>query len=591
MNRKRCLISLPCILRGATGAVMWLLLAGLASAQSWPADVAGHKPVQPGEHPRLFFRKADLPALKQKAQTPEGQVIIARLKFLLNGGDGASLPELYNPNKGKQAADGAGNPVSNAPEGKAFTLWHATGYGMLFQLTGDKRYADLGRQCLEKMVREQQRDRDNRYAFRAAHGALRAGPSLGAVAMGYDLLYDGLDPKFREEVALAMQNYNEGPNMSLAELARGARHGPHSNHYGPQVGGAALALLAIMGDPGVDNAKVKELLDVNTKAMIRAVTEGSGDGGMFWEGKGPGGINTDTALVPAFQAWLVAGGKDFVSPRPNVTAINVIKLHELVVIKGTPWYPIPKPSSYGTGEFTPKGDRGGLSRGGQFAQGFGIMPEKLKPAMLWVYNNIVERDPAKRTFDTVGWNPHRPVLALINWPIGMKEQNPAEVLPKVHWDNERVHYNFRNQWTGTDDDIIVNATFGARDPHALMIWGKGQKMNLFSLPRGKQTHFQPAEDGSGTVTVGKVALGVDFSKASGADALVVVAGGDGKSGQVVKAGVATLQIFTVGGKTPNAEAQGDKVVVGGQTISYDGEKIVFGKMAGPLKLPRCGLWK
>ena len=35
----------------------------------WPAAVAGFVPPQPGEHPRLLFRKADLPKLKARGQT------------------------------------------------------------------------------------------------------------------------------------------------------------------------------------------------------------------------------------------------------------------------------------------------------------------------------------------------------------------------------------------------------------------------------------------------------------------------------------------------------------------------------------------
>ena len=36
-------------------------------------------------------------------------------------------------------------------------LWHAAGFGMLYQITGEKKYADMGRQCAEKML-EGQRD-------------------------------------------------------------------------------------------------------------------------------------------------------------------------------------------------------------------------------------------------------------------------------------------------------------------------------------------------------------------------------------------------------------------------------------------------
>ena len=45
----------------------------------WPADVAGWKAPAAGEHPRLLFRKADLPELKKRAQTPEGKAFAQKV--------------------------------------------------------------------------------------------------------------------------------------------------------------------------------------------------------------------------------------------------------------------------------------------------------------------------------------------------------------------------------------------------------------------------------------------------------------------------------------------------------------------------------
>lgn len=51
----------------------------------WWVPAKDYKPLQPGEHPRLLFRKADLTSLRKKALTPEGQAIIKRLRYLLDG--------------------------------------------------------------------------------------------------------------------------------------------------------------------------------------------------------------------------------------------------------------------------------------------------------------------------------------------------------------------------------------------------------------------------------------------------------------------------------------------------------------------------
>jgi len=112
--------------------VFTIMTATTAHADdAWPESVEGFKAPAGGEHPRLLFRKTDLPALKNKTQTPEGRAIIARLKYLLGGGE--AMPTVYNPNP----------PINIGPKGPAqlevgaFTVNHAAGFGLLYQLTGD----------------------------------------------------------------------------------------------------------------------------------------------------------------------------------------------------------------------------------------------------------------------------------------------------------------------------------------------------------------------------------------------------------------------------------------------------------------------
>jgi hypothetical protein len=151
----------------------------------WPVPVADFAPPKPGEHPRLLFRKSDLAELKRRAATPEGQAILKRLRFLLNGGEGQSMPAAKRP---VDAPYGDKSQEILLPEG-AYSIGHAAGYGLLYQLTGDQKYADLGKQCFEwafQGVRD--RDGKGRYSWKTPSGALRCGPSIGAYAIGYDLL-------------------------------------------------------------------------------------------------------------------------------------------------------------------------------------------------------------------------------------------------------------------------------------------------------------------------------------------------------------------------------------------------------------------
>ena len=75
------------------------------------------------------------------------------------------------------------------------------------------------------------RDRDDRYSFRGLGGPLRAGPSLGWHAVGYDLCYDGWDKTTREKFGRALadvldaleQRAVAGPGKTAIEESLGCR--------------------------------------------------------------------------------------------------------------------------------------------------------------------------------------------------------------------------------------------------------------------------------------------------------------------------------------------------------------------------------
>ena len=570
---------------------VWIGVAGLAATglaaapkapPPWPAPVANFVAPKPGEHPRLFFRRGDLPALRARAKRPEGKAILRRLRVLLNGGDGESMPTAYNPNRGKQRRDGSGRSA-HAPAGM-YTISHAAGFGFLWQITGERKYADLGRQCMEKAL-EEYRDRDNRYSFRYPYGALRAGASLGWTAVGYDLCYDGWDEGFRKKVARAIQDYNEGRNMSLAELVRGSRHRPASNHWGMQVGGGALGLLAILNDPGVDAVKLRPLLTESRRAMIRNVTEGFGDHGWFAEGDGTGVMASHIAYLPAIQAWRVAGGLDFATPRPNVRW-TVLKFVLLTVPRGGK-ADFPKRGAYPHNVWS----REGMSGTGTFCEGFGVVTEPEKTALLWLYNRVSRRQDAAADapFETASEYPHRAVLAFVNWPLDLKERNPIESVPPAVGDETFGFYAFRNRWRDAKDILISVQTRNTRGNHRantrgdVEIWAFGRKMKWGRLKANKITHFQPAADGSGVLAGSDgTCLAVDFSKASGADAMLVMTGPGAPGDHTVQAGGTTFSLkFLTAGEEPKAAVLGGKVAVGRQTVSMQAGRIVLGKMAPP----------
>lgn len=561
--------------------------AWAAAPKPWPSPVPGFAAPKPGEHPRLFFRRSDLPKLRARAKTPEGRALLKRLGILLGGG--LTMPEHKNPMTSAYGKGGGPKPQKQEMPVGTYSLSHAAGFGFLYQITGEKSYAELGKKCFEWAfggVRD--RDREARYSWKQPGGALRAGPSLGWYAVGYDLCYDGWDEEFRRKVALAIQNYNEGKFMSLPELARGARHMPASNHWGMQVGGAALALLAIKGDPGVDSQLVEKLLALNAKAMIRNMTEGFGDHGWFPEGDGTGSMSSQIAFIPALQAWKTAGGLDFVSPRPNAPWMTLKWIFLTVARDGR--MDFPKRGAYPHNVWA----RTGISGAGYICEGLGGVAEYQRPALVWFYDHFLKaRDEKSGTaFDTPSPYPHHTILAYVNWPFGLAERNPAECIPRAVGDTKWGFYMFRNRWKDANDIVISVQTRDTRGWHkaradgSVWVWGLGKKLKWGRL-RTEIAFFKPAADGSAILTGSDgTSLAIDFSRACGADAMLVMTGPGAPRGNTVSLGGRQFSfLFLTAGQPPTPRPEGDKIVVVGQTVALQAGNILLGKMAGPWQPP------
>jgi hypothetical protein len=254
--------------------------------------------------------------------------------------------------------------------------------------------------------------------------------------------------------------------------------------------------------------------------------------------------------------------------------------------KGNPIYPCRRPSNYGGPDFL-SGGGGGISHGGWFSGGFGSVLDEQKPALLWTYNHFVAEADQHRCNAVI--YPHHSLLSFINWPIGMKEKDPAEVLPKAVADKIHGYYLFRNRWQDKDDIVVtVLLTSGPQGyikigPDDVMVWGLGRREKLGHFGFGVQTtYYRAAKDGSGVVagSCGNC-LAVDFSRASGADALVVMTGPGAKEGQAVQAGKTTFHVLTLQqGQAPKIEVAGDALRIGRQTVGFDGKKIVLGTLSG-----------
>ncbi|MCC5847685.1 MAG: hypothetical protein JJU29_06275 [Verrucomicrobia bacterium] len=493
---------------------------GRRRERPWPDAFAGRTPFEPGEHPRILFRAEDLPAIRARAETPEGREIVERLRLLLGGGE--EMPTRF------QSATQSYGASDRLPVG-AYTLWHGVGFGMLYQLTEDEKYADLARQSVQKAL-DGQRDRDPRYSFIRPGGKLRAGSSFAAVAMAYDLCYHAWDEEFRTEVARRIQDAVFAPpgtefggETALAEPVDGdlvfntlgGQHSPHSNHYGAWNGGGGTAILAILGDPGTDDEITERAHRVFLQRARRALEVGYGDSAWFFEGHHGGRLNSNTGLITYLHALRTSLALDFVEPFSGGEWLVSKWMYEIV--RDGNRLRSPMQGIYASEVF----DRGGMSTGGDFARGFGIVPEAHRPALLWFYQNEVEPE-GPRTYDAI-WYPHHAVFALLFWPIGEEPVNPGDVISHTLYGPGEQYFVYRSGWTDGKDLVATSR----KNPGQLI--GHGFT-DLFQGPVGDVREYREAEEGRVSIAfTDREVFIADLSGLSGAPMLFLRGPGLGKS--------------------------------------------------------------
>lgn len=586
-----------------------------AVVASWAKPVPGWTPVRPGEHPRLFFRKADLPALRERMRTEEGRAILAQLRATLGGGE--AMPTVRSPARIPYSRGGNSPLILKQPG--AYTISHAAGFGFLYQLTGEAKYAALARQCVE-LALDGQRDRDDRYSLVLPGGQLRAGPSLAWYAAAYDLCYDAWDPAFRSTVAKALLTFNgkdhlkevmkadptikDPGEMDLLSMAKRPRHMPTSNHFGSIVGGTAIALLALRGDPGVDDAAIEEGLASAERRIIAIFTSGFGDAGWFAEGPGPSHMAANPALAPALQAFKVAAGRDL-TQAPAVEWMTMRWAYDLIPGRnGRPRYPcrmIGGNASYGTDDFLGPENGGGLSHGGWFSQGFGIIPEDKKPALLWTWQHVV-KEAMKDNYDAANY-PHRAMLAFLNWPIGMVARNPGEILPRIRHDTVHGYLSTRNRWQDADDVILsvwtqsgprgwIGRKPGDMNHTGILVFGNGHRVHIGRMSGAAPRIAWQRPDGSLGISNGPSHVAIDFSGQAGVEALIASAQRDynarspdtafiisDRNTRLAKERIG-LTSFHRSGIHPAPKTGTERVVVGGQTVVMRDDVFAFVPLDG-----------
>ena len=424
----------------------------------------------------------------------------------------------------KEPAVNTGGKNIAYPPG-AFTISHGAGFGLLYQLTSDKKYADLARQCVEKLF-EGQVDTDTRYNLLTPGTGFRLGAVYQGITLAYDFCYDGWPEDYRRNVVERLQTIkpkkvDKDQRFSLEDLAKAGGYPPGSNHFGAYLLAPGMVALAFKGDPAQDDKRLDAILATTEASLKRQLGEGFGDHGWFAEGTACGRISS-AGILPLIESLKVAGGKDYVSPRPAGRYTVLRLMHEIVRLDNQP--EVPARGDYGDDRIWQW--KHSISFEGDFAVGMGAVLPREARAMAWIYDHFGEPGEKKN------WDsdyPHQAIYAFVNWPEKILE--PDKVLPKVMVDDIHGYYVCRNRWQDQDDTVVT--TLLKRGPGGYksgqvargnIVWSFGRKVNFGGLS-GKTTHFRAGADGSMELADEKGgSLVVNFSGASGAPVLLAATG-------------------------------------------------------------------
>ena len=168
----------------------------------------GFEPVKPNEHPRMLFRRSDIPALRAKLNTPFGREAFRRLMA--------------------------------TPPGGLATSRHVA-LGLLYRLTGDERYA---MEAIDITKREMA-NKD----FGPGVGHVW-GPRFTHIALAYDLCWDAWPAAFRAEAFNYCRTASATGTLKMYALSPAANDHPCSNYFSPFCGGGALLALTYWMKPG-----------------------------------------------------------------------------------------------------------------------------------------------------------------------------------------------------------------------------------------------------------------------------------------------------------------------------------------------------
>lgn len=235
---------------GYTGTFKGVTLKGKADARVLPAAKVYQPPVANGEHPRLLFRKADLPALQAKAKTPFGQGALKAMEERAEKNDLVAM-------------------------------------GVLYQLTGEKKWAQRAIPVMEKFMKQ---------GLVSDQFGNNVGERTMPAAIAYDCMHDAWPADFREKVETFFLFVVHAINQTQGALNTGINWHVSSNWSAPIYMGAGYAGLAMYGDQGPPPERPAEPVPVAQASPAKDLQVGPGVPRSTWQND----------KMP--QDWIYAGG-------------------------------------------------------------------------------------------------------------------------------------------------------------------------------------------------------------------------------------------------------------------------------------------
>ena len=389
----------------------------------WTLPPAGFKKLEPGEHPRLLFRKGDLPMLKKRLETPEGKAIMARLLAAL--------------------------PTNHATHAKCQPYYPA-GYALAYQLTGEKAHAEKAKEILSDML------------GLGGSQDIHYGPQAQAIAVTLDLCYDAWDAEFRQKVidnlAARVRNLDTLTGMGGASL------NPWHNHEAIRAGGAGVGAICLLGEKsGGKEIPGLERIIHNAARSTRRYFQYNGTSNSGWglEGAGYKRMTWNSGPGHMAQAYKTAFGGDLMAGWWGHWSI----LGE--------WMQQPPAEKVVAAEGLGSDQYSGL-----FVMGLTSVPDSMKAGARWLFDRAYGLEGDK-TFGLL-WAYHAGYL-LMNYPFDVAPKPPRESLPWIAPDPTGGHWIFRKPWQGAGDTLVVLNVRHDFPGGTHWVTGRSWDMQLFAL--------------------------------------------------------------------------------------------------------------